>query len=349
MTKHESLIFHRLVPCARGCNAPDMTFKEYHTSHVNSCPFEPVSCTYEHCSVRVQRRLLTEHTKSCQFATKSCPNKGCTANIKLDDKTHETECPFKLTLCKYGCKEEVLSKDVPQHLQSCPKRTIQCEWCAALISFSALDVHKSSWCPKRSVCKICKALVSVNHALGQCPKRLMPCPYCKNLVTADMHNQHMSTQCLQRKVPCNICQKSFTASVLTEHEKNCVPEVPFECPDCQVLITERSYVSHRLDLCPMRKLECQFCHTYIAAFSLADHQANDCPERRAGENRDDMLLEDQSLLLPHYRLHHRLETRQRRSSQLYRQCVSCQKNVLGSRYELHAATCTNQKEGCAIS
>lgn len=111
---------------------------------------------------------------------------GCKEQLSLQQlPDHLTTCPFLEVPCPLGrCKERMMRKDVPEHLNwKCKHRETSCEFCLAKMPLTDLQKHKETFCPAFPVScpNLCSSTTLLRSELtvhqGECPKAHISCVF----------------------------------------------------------------------------------------------------------------------------------------------------------------------------
>ncbi|CAL9686722.1 unnamed protein product [Knipowitschia caucasica] len=109
---------------------------------------------------------------------------GCKEQLTLQQlPDHLTTCPYLEVPCPLGrCKERMMRKDVPEHLnRKCKHREISCEFCLCKMPLTDVQKHKETACPAFPVScpNLCSSAPLPRSELlvhqGECPKAQANC------------------------------------------------------------------------------------------------------------------------------------------------------------------------------
>ncbi|KAN0023612.1 hypothetical protein ACTFIV_007999 [Dictyostelium citrinum] len=94
---------------------------------------------------------IDTHLQICKFKFSKCPNKGCNVIIRFNSlEQHEDQCGFKLIKCEY-CKEDILKNHL-NHIEECPKVTIECsQGCSTKIKRDEMKIHVDNDCGNTTI------------------------------------------------------------------------------------------------------------------------------------------------------------------------------------------------------
>ena len=115
-----------LLPCPNEClqggkrsKVVQLLRKDIKKHTKEECPRRQYECP--HCQeAREYKERTTKHLKECPMVEVPCPKRRCKVRIlQRDLPKHRQKCLFEKVRCKYhltfGCKEEVLRKDLAEH------------------------------------------------------------------------------------------------------------------------------------------------------------------------------------------------------------------------------------------
>ena len=142
------------------------------------------------------RITISELSSLCPLYLRGCKWVGTLATVL----NHVEECDYLFTVCPLGCSDIMLQKNIPQHKNSdCNERIISCDLCWMPIVAKCLSEHLDV-CPKLTIqCNQCQVKLFrkdlCGHNFNICLYRPVECRYAKygckeNLVYFQL-NQHI--------------------------------------------------------------------------------------------------------------------------------------------------------------
>ena len=142
------------------------------------------------------RKTISELSSCCPLHLRGCKWVGTLATVL----NHMEKCDYLFTVCPLGCSEVMLQKSIPEHKNvDCNERTISCDLCCVPIIAKCLPEHLDV-CPKFTIqCNQCQEQLFrkdlSDHNSNICLHRPVECRYAKygcreNLVYFQL-NQHI--------------------------------------------------------------------------------------------------------------------------------------------------------------
>jgi len=132
------------------------------------------------------------------------PN-ACEATFTLAQQVaHEADCPHRPVVCyNDGCNENVKSKDLELHMESCARRVVQCHDCKDMFLLVDESSHDKS-----------------------CPEKELGCPYTCNVKVRRKEQVEHLTVCTNMEVTCAHaqygCPYKGVRAAYAEHQASCM-------------------------------------------------------------------------------------------------------------------------------
>lgn len=143
--------------------------------------------------IKFLKEILDKKIVKCKNRSNNCEWKG----MLMDLVNHmQYECKKHLIPCNNdGCKQNIFREDMNKHLQICPFRIVDCEFCNTSIASILLPQH---------------------HEV--CPKYVMSCPQkCGSKITREDEDNHIFKDCLNTLMNCPL---SSIGCLATFQKKN---------------------------------------------------------------------------------------------------------------------------------
>ncbi|XP_031447542.1 TNF receptor-associated factor 4 [Phasianus colchicus] len=213
----------------------DTCLQEFLSEGVFKCPEDQLPLDYAkiYPDPELEAQVLSLAIR-CIHSEEGCRWSGLIRHLQA----HLGTCGFNVIPCPNRCSTKLSRRDLPQHLQhGCPKRRVQCEFCAGDFTGEAFEGHQGT-CPQESV-----------YCENKCGARMM-----RRLLS-----QHTLTECPKRTQPCTYCAKEFVFDTIQNHQYQC-PRYPVPCPNqCGTPNIAREDVpTHLKESCSTAMLLCPF-------------------------------------------------------------------------------------------
>lgn len=127
-------------------------FPEWERHEIAKCILQKYDLLYEyHCNIPNCSITLMNEKKYCCFITETCPNKQCNTKYSTKYATrHDSICLYKVISCTRQCGDDILRKDLNQHLDvSCKLRPVTCSFhelgCSTTCEYRHLSQHMEDY------------------------------------------------------------------------------------------------------------------------------------------------------------------------------------------------------------
>ena len=149
VTHEKENCVQRIVNC-KHCKK-NFKFREL-TKHLKMCPKVKVSCELK-CGIVMCRDKVAQHLKKeCGKVEEDC-KLGCGVKLTRDELIiHVTDkCVQRLIVCEH-CKENFIFRDMPKHLDMCPKMKVSCELkCGFVMCRDKVTQHIDRDCKEKEI------------------------------------------------------------------------------------------------------------------------------------------------------------------------------------------------------
>ena len=141
---------------------------------------KPVSlnCGHSACRECLTELAAQNPVPKCPMCRTGFRAASMSVNIALDHVTSE----LAVECLSDSCEWKGTYAKAPDHFQTCPKLTIQCEnvGCLHAVVREEMKIHASSCCKRNVQCPDCNQSVMwellKHHQEEQCPNAVAPCP-----------------------------------------------------------------------------------------------------------------------------------------------------------------------------
>ena len=200
-------------------------------------------------------RDCENHLGTCGYVQETCKLKCGVVLQRNDLVTHEKEnCVQRIVNCEH-CKKNFKFREMPKHLDMCPKVKVSCELkCGLVMCRDKVTEHLKKECGKvEEDCKLgCGVKLTrdelIIHVTDKCVQRLIVCEHCEENFKFHEMPKHLDV-CLKMKVLCELkCDVVMCRYKVTEHIDRDCKEKEIECPfvkyKCVGLIKRQDLSKH---------------------------------------------------------------------------------------------------------
>jgi len=235
-----------------------------------------VGGSYASCPMCRNVPFTTVPNKQNERAIKSlsifCINreKGCNWQGEVSSVYGHLEnskgCQFEDVICFNQCGATFERWYLLDHIQSCPRRTVSCQYCGVAGEHRLIEGDHQETCPKFplscpnscGVGKIFRENIE-NHRII-CPLEKVPCSQqCGIVLQRKSLASHIENKCPRREVECQYClTKGEHQLIEGNHQKEC-PKFPLPCPNaCTASSMPRENLKEHREMCPLEIVQCEY-------------------------------------------------------------------------------------------